>query len=249
MDLEDWDRPYFEASESDANIFYVAYGTPPENWNISGSDYRVSGIPDGIGISTYGPEVNPETVDMFRNGYLWDRLLEDKPDLASQISQQNECLIIRGSLRNPETLNYFRNIVGLIQWLFDSGIKAVFDPHAFLWWSAEEWDEVFEKTDPAPHSHVMIFTSPEDEKIWLHTRGMRKFGRPDLSVRGCPTEKVSDAGKIINRFIEMQAFGAIVPEGKEIKVEGLPAGMVCHHKGDLEDPDFNNVHIEIEWPS
>ena len=249
MSVENWERPYFEPSKSEVNIFDVAYGKPPKRWNLSGSDYRVAGIPNGVEISTYGPAVNPETVDMFRSGYLWDRLSEDKPDLASQISQENECLIIRGSLRDPETLNYFRDIVGLIQWLFDNGIHAVYDPHAFLWWATEEWNEIFQNAEPTPHSHVMIFTSPEDEKIWLHTRGMRKFGRPDLSVRGCPTDKVSDAGKLINRFIKMQAFGAIIPEGKEIKVEGLPTGMVCNHKGDLEDPDFNNVHIEIEWPT
>jgi hypothetical protein len=29
---------------------------------------------------------------------------------------------------------------------------------------------------------------------------------------------------------------------------GLPSGMSCYHRGDLEGPDFNNVLVEIEWP-
>ena len=137
----------------------------------------------------------------------------------------------------------------MIQWLFDNGIQGVFDPHAFLWWTPERWSEVFNKSEPAPHSHVMIFTSQENDRIWLHTRGMRKFGRPDISIRNCPAENVTDAGKLINRFIEIQALGAVIPEGKEIDVEGLPSGMECRHKGHLDDPDFNNVHFEIIWPS
>lgn len=51
---------------------------------------------------------------------------------------------------------------------------------------------------------------------------------------------------MFNRFIEFQAFGGVIEEGIEIRMEGLPSGMTCHHAGDLEDPDFNNVHVEIK---
>lgn len=248
-ELANWERPYFESSDGVAEILYVAFGKPPEEWNVSGSKYRIAGIPDGINIHTYGPNSHPEVVNDFRAGYLWEKLLQNSPGLSAQISEQTECLIIRGSLRDPENLNYLRDIVGLIQWLFDCGINGVFDPHAFLWWGAEEWDEVFQKFQASPHSHVMIFTSPENGQEWAHTRGMRKFGRPDLSVRGYPSERIADVERLMNRFIEMQALGAVVPDGQEIRMEGFPSKMYCKHKGHLDDPDFNNVHIEICWPS
>jgi len=212
-ELADWGRPYFESSDGVAEIFYVAFGKPPKEWNISGSKYRIAGIPHGVDIQTYGPASHPEVVNNFRTGYLWETLLQNNPNLATQLAEQTECLIIRGSIRDPENLNYFRDIVGLIQWLFDCGIKGIFDPHAFLWWSAEEWDEVFQTPEASPHSHVMIFTSPENGQEWAHTRGMRKFGRPDLSVRDYPSERMTDVGRLINRFIGMQALGAVIPEG------------------------------------
>jgi hypothetical protein len=31
-------------------------------------------------------------------------------------------------------------------------------------------------------------------------------------------------------------------------MDSLPAGLMCHHGGSVEDPDFNNVHVEIRWP-
>ena len=86
------------------------------------------------------------------------------------------------------------------------------------------------------------------ETIWLHTRGLRKFGRPDISVRPVPLAYVEPVIGLLNRFIELQALGGLIADGQEIRMKDLPAGMICRHAGDLEDPDFNNVHVEIAWP-
>ncbi len=80
---------------------------------------------------------------------------------------------------------------------------------------------------------------------WIHTRGLRKSGRPDISVPKVPEVQKDAFIDLCNRFIELQAFGGIIPEGQEIRMRSLPAGLVCHHGGDLEDPDFNNVHVSI----
>jgi hypothetical protein len=53
---------------------------------------------------------------------------------------------------------------------------------------------------------------------------------------------------LVNRFIELLAFGAMVPEGQPIRMAALPAGMTCWRRGREDDPDFNNEHIEIVWP-
>jgi len=44
-------------------------------------------------------------------------------------------------------------------------------------------------------------------------------------------------------------MGGIIAEGQEIRIAGLPPGMTCHLRGTVDDPDFDNVHIEIEAPS
>ncbi len=68
------------------------------------------------------------------------------------------------------------------------------------------------------------------------------------SGRGVAPEYQDACVEMCNRFIEMQAFGEMVPEGQPIRMRGLPTGIVCHHQGDYDDPDFNNVHIEIRMP-
>jgi hypothetical protein len=76
---------------------------------------------------------------------------------------------------------------------------------------------------------------------------MRKFGRPDLSIHAVPPSHRDAVIDLCNRFIELQALGGLIPEGQVIKMDSLP-GMTCHHGGDLDDPDFNNVHVEVRWP-
>lgn len=247
--LVDWSRPHFVSGGGDPFLFYVAYGPVPNKFAISRNEYQCSGIPEGIELMGYGPNSNPDVPDSFRDGYLWNELVRENASLANSIKAQSECLIIRGGIADPENLNYFRDVVGLIQWLFDTGSTAIYDPQSFKWWTRKEWrDLAFESESGSPRHHVLILASDEADGEWLHTRGLRKFGRPDLSIRSVLPDRRSDVIDLLNRFIEFQALGGIIKEGESIRLPSLPDGMTCHHRGDLDDPDFNNVHVEIAWP-
>jgi len=245
----DWPRPNFQQGGDVPFLFYVVYGPVPSEFTISQSHFRCAGIPNGIEITAYGPSTKPEVLDTFRSGYLWDELLKSNNTLADDITNQNECLVIKGDVKDHDDLNYFRDVIGLIQWLLDSGGVAVYDPQSFRWWSADIWrNNAFESDSGSPRNHVTILTSEEEQGEWIHTRGLRKFGRPDLSIHHVLPEFREPVLELINRFIELQAFGGVIPDNEEIRIVNLPDGMTCHHRGDVDNPDFNNVHIEIEWP-
>lgn len=197
----------------------------------------------------YGPDCNPEVADFFRSGDLWDSLQQEDAALAERVAQQTECIVIRGTIPDPQDLNYFRDTIGLITYLLDSGGVAVYDPQMLKWWSADEWRKcAFMPASPTPRNHVVILVSEDaNETEWLHTRGMRKFGRPDLSVPQVSATHKPGIIDLCQRLIEMQAFGATVREGQNIRMPSLPPGGRCHHAGHLDDPDFNNVHIRITW--
>jgi len=248
-ELPEWPRPKYEAGGGAPFLFYVVFGPVPSEISISSSQYRCAGIPAGVEILAYGPESNPEVVNQFRDGYLWDELHHHHSELAELVSKQNECLVIRGDPSDYKDLNYFRDTVGVIQWLLDSGGVAVYDPQSFQWWAPSDWRKhAFESSLGSPRHHVTILTSEEKEGEWMHTRGLRKFGRPDLSIHKVLPDFREQVIDMLNRFIEFQAFGGVVKEKEIIRIAELPAGMRCYHRGDMEDPDFNNVHIEIEWP-
>ena len=243
-----WSRPYYRSGGGDAFLFYVVYGPIPNYSSVSRSKYRFDGLPDGLEISSYGPTSEPEVVGEFRSGYLWDEFRRADATLAGEVENQSECLVIRGSVSDPPDLNYLRNVIGFITWCLGSGGIAVFDPQMFKWWTPSEWMEwIFEPAAAVPRHHIMILTSDDENGTeWFHTRGMRKFGRPDLSVHRVSVGLSDAVIDLLNRFIEFQAFGGVIDDGQEIKMRSLPPGMICKHAGSLDDPDFNNVHVEIE---
>jgi hypothetical protein len=155
-------------------------------------------------------------------------------------------------LADQGDLNYLRDAVGLLTFLLDHGGIVVYDPWMFHWWEPGEWrDHVFRPGGAVARHHVVILTSeePGDASLtWFHTRGMRKFGRPDLSLHGVPPQYRDAVIDLFERFIELQAFGGVIAEGQEICRKRLPEGMTCRHAGDVDDPDFNNAHVEISPP-
>lgn len=67
-----WARPYYAPGGGDAFLFYVIYGPAPRQFSISGSEYHFEAIPDGMEISRYGPTSEPEVLNTFRFGDVWD---------------------------------------------------------------------------------------------------------------------------------------------------------------------------------
>jgi hypothetical protein len=38
-------------------------------------------------------------------------------------------------------------------------------------------------------------------------------------------------------------------DGSVVEVDGLPDGMKVTRGGSLDDPEFNNTHLELVWPA
>jgi len=248
--LQDWPRPHYARSFGPAFHFYAVLGPVAEPLSVSSSRHRCDGIPEGIDIMRYESDKHPGLMASFREGYLWEALRSSDPGLAELIAVQDQCMVLRGEIQDGPSLNDFRNIIGLVTSLLESGGIAVYDPQRFKWWGATEWrEQVFEPGEAQPRSHVTIlFSDDEAGTEWFHTRGMRKFGRPDLSLHGVTTEHRAAVIELFERFIEYQASGGVIEDGEEISMRALPGGMRCHNAGSYDNEDFNNVHVEISWP-
>jgi hypothetical protein len=248
--LETWTRPHFSAGGGDAFLFYAVVGKFTQPLSVSRSKHRTNGVPPTIKVGSHRDWLADEVLKTFTEDYFGEVLRENRLDEI--VLAAPECITVTGEIPDPQDLNYFRDTVGFITALVEHGGVAVYDPLRLAWWSGPNWVEsIFTPDGSVPGHHCIILTREEDDSsdlLWIHTRGLRKFGRPDISVRNVPESYSESVIDLCNRFIEHQAFGLVVPEGQAIKVDGLPEGLVCRHTGDLDDPDFNNVHIEIRFP-
>ena len=244
-----WERTHFQPSGNRAFSFFVVFGEFDEELRISASKYNFSEIPDNTDIVKYHDGAAPEYRDGFRSGFLWEDLCRENPELAQSILKAPDCMVIRAEMSDPDTLDYLRNIIGLVSYFLDNGGVCVYEPQRFKWWRPDEWREnIFATRQPEVFQHTIILTSEQNNgKRWYHTRGLRLFARPDISVHDVTDKDADSIHKMINRFIEFQALGGIIQNGEKVNMQGLPDSMWCEHKGDEEDPDFNNRHVEIHW--
>lgn len=247
--LVSWERPQFKPGGGGALVFYVVYGQFPTNIQLSAATYRTAGIPKGVALRKLNRE--QRSVFPFTDGDFAKVIGRDDPTNFASILAAPECVITQGEVADPADLNYLRDAVGVATWFLDNGGVAVVDPQLVKLYRPEAWRrDIFDPVPPKLANHaVILFSKESDGTQWFHTRGLRKFGRPDLSFRNVPPAYESTVIELFNRFILLQAEGGLIPEGQEIRMAGLPAGADCHHAGSSDDPDFNNVHVEIHWPA
>jgi hypothetical protein len=249
-ELQSWPRPHFAPGGGNPLLFYVVFGAFDLSRPLGRSKYRTAGVPPWLELVSYDRAKQPDVFADYQSDKMWELLKRDATILAAEAEQAPHCVALRGEPADPPTLDYFRDTVGIVTWLLDAGGLAVYDPQMLWLWGADEWrEEVFEPNAPNPDRHTAILVSPEDAGTsWYHTRGMRKYGRPDLSVRGVGEAHADGVTLMIERFVELQALGGLIPDGEVIRMASLPANGVCRHAGSHDDPDFNNAHVEIAWP-
>lgn len=231
-------------------VCFAIYGTFTNDAAISGSTYRTVGLPPGVKLYRHTRAADGQLP--FASGDIVKLVGQKNPQLLAMIEQAPECLVLQGEVVDPANLNYLRDCVGVVAFSADHGGVVVADVQQFKFMAAAEWRrDFFEPASPQVMRHVAILYSEEETGggTWFHTRGLRKFGRPDLSLHHVPERHREAAIDLCNRFIELQALGGRISEGQEIRMKSLPDGLICHHGGNPDDPDFNNVHVEIQFPA
>lgn len=254
-----WQRPYHEPSgaRGDALLFYVLFGNfaDLDKFDLDRERYPTTGLPPGGTLDIYPNDNKPSgAFAAFLAGHLGILLDKDQPQIAPAVRAAPSCIRLLAAVPDPADLVYLRDTLGLVTaLLFDAGRGvAVLDALALRWLTPVEWKaELWEPDAPQSTHHTTILVDEEEPErgaqrsVWVHTRGLRKFGRPDISVRRVTQDRFDLVVALCNRFIELQARGGLIPEGQPIRIPDAPTDWLCRHRGNYDDPDFNNVHVEI----
>lgn len=175
----------------------------------------------------------------FRSGLAWEKLQEERPKLAEQIAESPLAVALHGQVAQHESLDYLRQALTLMSALLGHGAVAVYDPITLTWYGPAEWpsSDTFN-----PFDHVTVLSSPDSNgKRHLGTRGLRKFGRPDLTVRDVAEDDVAETQRLIDHLINFLATGGTLGEGEPTSHEGWQA-IPGPLEGGAEDPDFHNFY-------
>jgi len=247
----EWPRPYWKPSDEQAVLLFFVFGAFPEDMVIPAARYGSPGLPEGVELQRFQNAVLSRWEGYPLSGALGELLREDNAEAFKEAKAAPHVVAIRGRFPDRDRLDYLRDTLGVVAALTDIGGKAVVDPQILTLFDAAAWREHYLVPGGAPpRHHVLILCSPEETKgrSWIRTRGMRKFGRPDISLTNVPDREIDRAGALSERFVELGALGAHFDPAQPIEVDGVAGGLSVELSGDEEDPRFNNTHAAMRWP-
>ncbi|MGL4422318.1 MAG: hypothetical protein ACRCZF_16730 [Gemmataceae bacterium] len=245
-----WTRPHFTVPGADGFLFWVAFGAIDLSVPLDRDYYRAAGVPAGLELHLLDRRQHASQFLQILEGHDWFVARSDEPGLAALAEQTVQAVVLRGLLPDADHLGGLREALGILSYIVDRGASVIYTVQTFQLHDARLWQQTFHAPDrPRTNDHVTILVSPQGDGFnWYHTRGMRLFGRPDFSIHDVAHHHHQGVIELLNRYIEWSALGGIVEEGDLIRVPVLPEGGECFLGGSLDDPHFNNTHVEIRWP-
>ena len=256
--VPDWPRPHFEPSGGAAELMYLIVGPPPQGeLQVSRKRHHVSELEPALRVSTHRRAEDPAWFDGWFApplGAELDMLFLDPDDVRAA----EELTLVRGTFDDPKDLNYLRNTIGTVSAIADAGARAIFDVHALQWWRPSDWRQQFVDAPSqfrvADHVGVIVTDDARHHPgLWTHTRGMRKFGRPELQIRHLPgpystsNPAVRDSGDILHGIASYLAQGAVLRDGQTMHLPGFDAVVTFVETPDDSDTTrhFNNAALEV----
>lgn len=250
----EWPRSYWQPGiDNDVLLQFFVFGKfDPHEMVIPARRYGSPGLPAGVDIKRFQNLELRKWEGYPLSGTLGEIVRDEAPQAYEQARIAPEVLLVRGQLQDSPSLDYLRDTLGVLAALLDIGGRVILDPQIMGLLDAAAWRERYLVPGGAPpRNHVLILRSDEPDgsgRSWVHTRGMRKFGRPDLSFRRIPARELDRVGALCEKLVEMQALGTCFAAGQALEVDGMQQALIAQPGGSLDDTEFNNLHVEFRWP-
>ena len=249
--LTAWERPYWQPNDEEIVLQFYVFGEF-EAVRVPSQPYGSPGLPAGITSTNHYHHALRSWDGYPLKGSLGKLFKEESPEAYQRAVDAPQVLVVRGTIKDAADTGYLRDVMGVLAGLLDIGGVAILDPQILTLLDADGWRRRYLVREGAPiRSHLLILRDGDSEpgRNWIHTRGMRKFGRPDFSLRGVPDDQVNLAGSLCERLVELEALGGRFQDGQQVEIPGLPDDLTGRLGGSLEHPDFHNTFVEFRWPA
>ena len=241
------EREYYEDLGYKPFLYFVVFGVAGEELKVSRERHQVDEFPEGLEIHSLSRSEHADYLDGLLGGQIGKVLSVSDEELYNTCVAAENVVVITGTVQEDSTLDYMRNVIGIIQAFVEQGAVGVLDLLTFTLYEPERWTERFFGKDVNAQRYVMVLVSDEEDgSVWLHTRGMAEFGRPDIGIHNVPQELVDDYKQVVDQMIFYGGKGLFFRgkarlhtfSGKSFVVK--PAFV-----NDFENDDFNNAYYDV----
>ena len=243
-----WTRPYFWRSDGKAMLLYFVFGEFSPELQLDVGRHGSRGLPDGVALHRFDKAMLAHWEGHPLRGALGEILREDDPEAFKAARSASACLMLRGELDDPSTLDYLRDSIGMIGALLDAGGAVVVDPQMLALFSAACVARALRgrrrraaraRAGPGQRRRRWQGLGAHARHAQVRAAGHQPARRAAAGHRtrrraGGTTDRDAGAGHASRR-------------GTALEVDGVPPGMTARLGGSLEDPG-STIYMEFTWP-
>ena len=240
------ERQYYEDIGYKPFLFYVVFGVSGDELEVSRTKHNVDGLPEGLDIISLARPDHSDYIDGLIGGGIGEHLKKADSALYESCKACDKVVIMRGEIADDSTLDYMRNLIGFCEAFIDKGAKGILDLQTFTLYSPKEWTDRFFGKDVNAQNHVLIMFSKEDDRYWIHTRGMAEFGRPDYGISKVSEDKLEDYKQVIDQMVFYGGQGLVFKGSAKLHTfNGKTFRVATEFVNDFDNDDYNNAYYNV----
>ncbi len=249
-----WRRPAYHPCGSRASISLFAFSEAPLTPDVPFSLSRF-GAPSAdsvscLNVQTHAEADDPKWFDGWRTGALRTIAVTDLAD-AARLDAARYCHSIVAEIDDPPDLGYLQAAWAVARWLADRGCFALVDVHAGRWLDGSKLAALIPERPFNLDAEVRFVFETDPTPGWdsgnfghaMHTRGMAKFGRPDVITGLALPDMVEFLEQVLRQVAQALADGASVSPGQGINIAGKRAFALVPYQPGVNAPQ---VHLNNE---
>jgi len=243
---EPWPRTQFIPGGAPAQVFLACFSEAPmpKRMSLEAARHGIPrpGVPREIVVSSLTAEDAPDFFAGLLGGPLRVVAERDLGETFRRLELSRHCHRIQGSIPDPPTLAHLQAAWGIARWFVEQGACAALDGHSLRWTAG---DAILRDAPDRPFDLTREVTVVfETDRGIGHTRGLAKFGRPDLVVPGVRCEQFDAAHKLLISAAHSLAMGHRVAPGSTLSIGGSPP-LALQAYAPEDELSLNNVGLVV----
>jgi hypothetical protein len=218
-----WQRSGFQpgGAPNVFQLFCFSAGALKADLPLSASRF---GLPEGamkfVEIRELPRAVDSAWFDGFRSGSLRAIASLALGGDVSALDAATQLTAVLISRQDDKDLAHVQAGWAVTQWLIARGVSVVLDAQTNRFWKA---DDVADWPPVRPFAlsndvNLIVEGEPTDPTATIHTRGMQKFGRPDLVVRDAPSDRWDAVSGLIRALAAQLVDGRVLKAGDVVRL-------------------------------
>lgn len=240
-----WQRSHFQPGGSPNAFQLFCFSTGPLAHDVPMSASRF-GLPSPevmslVEVRELTREMDSAWFDGFRSGSLRAIATQALGDVSA-LDSATQLTAVLISRDDAPDLAHLQAGWAVAQWLVARGVSVLLDAQTNRFWKGADVAD-WPATRPFALStdvNVVVEAEPTSPTATIHTRGLQKFGRPDLVVRDVPGERWDAVAGLVRALAMQLADGVVLRAGDRVNIDGRSLTLAAFKPTPETDLHLNN---------